>query len=174
MNKNRDFLIALALLIVSVVLSGCNSDKKNQEIFSEFEGEEGIYMIKLPPALFLGMLSLEEQGDMDPSDIGDIDMVKIMIFDQNKATNRTSDELIDEIKRKFDRFGYEMIIQFKNSDADISAFILENDENVTDLMVLVNEGSTMIGMGLSGELDAGSIMNFASEVDYEQFRGLID
>jgi len=174
MNKNRNILIAFALLIVSVVFSGCSSDKKNQEIFDEFEGEEGIYMIRLPPALFLGILSMEEQGDIDPSDIGDIDMVKLMVFDQKKATNRTSDELIDEIKRKFDRYGYEMIIQFNNSDADISAYILENDENVTDLMVLVNEGSTMIGMELSGKLDARSIMKFASEVDYEQFRGFIN
>lgn len=173
MIKKVDLLIAFALLI-SVILPGCSGEKKNQEIFDEFEGEEGIYMIKLPPGLFLGMLSMGDGCDIDPSDIGDIDMVKVMIFDQNKAANRTSGELIDEIKGKFDKFGYEMIIQLNSSGSDISAYILENGEDVTDLMVLVNEGSTMIGMGLSGKLDARSIMKFASEVDYEQFRGFIN
>lgn len=169
-SMTKSFLSVAALLIIFFTVA-CNKEK-NREIFDDFEGEEGVYMLKLPPAVFLGMVESEtEQGD---DQLGNVDFVKVLFFDETKASNRDAGDMLSEIKEKFDRYGYEMAIQFSSSGSDISAYLLENDGFVSDLMVIVNGDDGLIGLGLSGKLDGNALMKFASEVDYNDFDSLID
>jgi len=161
----------LALILSVLLITACRTEK-NKEIFEDFEGEEGVYMIKLPPGLFLGMLNSE--SGQDETELGNIDYVKLLVFDETRAMDRDSDDIISEIREKFDRFGYEMAIQFSNSGNDISAYLLENEDYVTDLMIVINSDEGVLGLGLSGKLDGGALMNFASEIDYSDLRGIID
>lgn len=161
----------IALILFTVLLAACKTEK-NREIFEDFEGEEGVYMLKLPPALFLGMI--ESESGLDEAAVGNIDFVKLLMFDESKATNRSSEDILKEIRDKFDKYGYEMAIQFSSSGNDISAYILDNEDYVSDLMIVINGDEGVVGLGLSGRLDGRALMNFASEVDYDDLSGLID
>ncbi|GEM_PF-1069943 len=161
----------LMLVLFAILLLACNTES-NREIFEDFEGQEGIYMIKLPPSLFLGMVGSETELNKDQ--LGNVDFVKLLVFDEAKAASRTSIDIVKEIRQKFDRFGYEMAIQFSSSGNDVSAYILENEDYVSDIMVLINSADGVLGLGISGKLDGKALMNFASEIDYDDLSDIID
>lgn len=158
-------------VLLAIMLLACNSER-NREIFEDYEGEDGVYMVKLPPALLLGMM--DSESDFNREDLGNVDFVKLLVFDEAKAASRTSAEMLNEIRQKFDKYGYEVAIQFSSSGNDISAYVLENEDYVSDLMVLVNSGDGVFGLGISGRLDGKALMNFASEVDFDDLSGIID
>jgi hypothetical protein len=161
----------LTVLLILLILSACNSEK-NREIFEDFEGEEGIYMIKMPPALFLGMLNAG--SETDNVELGNIDFIKLMVFDESKSTAKSSGDILKEIINKFDHYGYEMTIQFSSGGSDISAYLLDNGDFISDLMIVINGEDGLVGLGLSGNLDGKALMELASTVDYEELMGLVD
>ncbi len=157
-------LSILVILAAGLLLQSCN-EQRNREIFDEFEGEAGVSMIKLPPGLFLGMI--EGETEVSSDDLGNVDYVKLMMFNEENSKKLTSKELSGRIREKFDKYGYELAIDFASGGTSISAYILENEDYVSDLMVLVSEKSNVITLGLSGKLDSESLMKFASEIDYD-------
>ena len=162
-------LISYLSLLAVILLVSCN-ETKNKEILEEFEGEEGVYMIKLPPGLFLNMLNTNDE--IDTEEIGNVEYVKLLMFDESNSNSLTSKEMIDDIKSKFDKYGYEMAIEFYSGGTGISAYMLQDDEYVSDLLVLISEKNSLIGLGLSGKLDGSSILEFASDLDYNDLKGL--
>ena len=50
--------------------------------------------------------------------------------------------------------------------------MLENEEFVSDLMLLISEENNLVGLGLSGRLDGKSLAAFASDIDYDDLIGL--
>lgn len=166
-----------ALIVVIVFFNACRQES-NADIFSEFEGDEGIYMIKLPPALLLGMIESEAKSQGGPAggsvdDFGDIDFVKVMMFDEDAAGNRNTDGLVAELKERFDRYGFEMALSFSGNGAEVSAFMLEDkDGSVSDIMVLVRNNEGLLGLGLSGSLDGKALLTFASGIDTRNLQDL--
>lgn len=166
MNKK---LFVVSILLVGILFQACQNEK-NKEIFDEFEGQEGFSMIKLPPRLFLGLVEGETGTSTD--NLGSVDLVKLMIFDESASDKRSSRELAEELSAKFDKYGYELAIDFASGGTAISAYVLENEEYVSDLMIIINEKESLIGLGLSGKLDSQSLMKFASEIDYDDLKDL--
>lgn len=168
MIKIYSVLLAIG---IAVMLAGCTSEK-NREIFEDFEGDQGVYMIKLPPSLFIGML--DSEAVLNDEQLGNIEYVKLLVFDEAQAEGKLSSDIVSEIKGKFDKFGYDLAIQFSNSGNDISAYVLENEDYVSDLMLLVKSQEGVLGLGISGRLDGKALMNIASEIDYNDLSGIID
>lgn len=162
---------ALLAALMAVMLAGCNSEK-NREIFEDFEGDQGVYMVKLPPSLFIGMV--DSEAELKDEQFGNVDFVKLLVFDEAKAAGRLTGDIVSEIREKFDKFGYEIAMQFSSSGNDISAYVLENDDYISDLMLLVTKHEGVLGLGISGRLDGEALMNFASEIDYNDLSGIID
>jgi len=162
----------IAIVAFAILLSSCQSEK-NREIFDDFEGEEGVYMLKLPPSLFMGIM--DNEAGPGKEELGKVNLVKLMFFDENKAGGeREPGDIHNEIIRKFDRYGYEMALQFSSSGTNISAYMLENEEYVSDIMVVLNGDEGLIGLGLSGRLDGRALMDFALNMDYQELGDLID
>jgi len=127
-------------------------------------------MLKLPSGLFLGLI--EGETEVATDDIGNVDYVKLLMFDQENSKKLTAELLAKKIREKFNKYGYELALDFASGGTSASAYILENKEYVSDLMVLVSEKSNIICLGLSGKLDSKSLMKFASEIDYDDLSSL--
>ena len=162
-------ILVLVYFFSVFFLVSCSS-AKNQEIFESFEGEEGVYMIKLPPGLFLNMI--DKGTEVETKELGNIDYVKLLMFDEQNSKSLSSREIVGDIKEKFNKYGYDMAIEFYSSGTGISAYILEKEEYVSDLMLLISQENSLVGLGLSGRLDTKSIVKFASEVDFDDLQEL--
>jgi len=161
------------LLVFTVLLSSCNGKRTNDDVFSEFEGEKGVYMVKLPPRLFMTLIGMEEDRINDDN-IGDIDLVKMLVYSRENNTDEDTGRMMQRISARMNDFEYENIIGFTSSDVYVSAYILDNDQYVSDLMILFKEDQSLVCMGLSGKLDGRKIFKFASNLEYDKLRDFID
>jgi len=162
-------LLALMLLLVT----SCSDKRKNDDIFTEFEGERGVYMVKVPPALFMGLIGMEAE-DIDREKMGDIDLVKLLVYSRENNSDDDTDRMLHRITGKLNDFEYENILGFNSSDAYVSAYILENENYVSDLMLLLRENNSFVCLGLSGKLDGQAIFDFATQIEYRKLRDFIE
>jgi hypothetical protein len=174
--KNTDLMRYISLSILALLILGfmsCSDRRKNDDIFNEFEGEKGVYMVKLPPALFMGLIGMEAE-DIDKEKMGDIDLVKLLVYSRENNSDEDTDHMLHRITGKMNDFKYENILGFNSSDTYVSAYILENEAYVSDLLLLLRENNSLICLGLSGKLDEQEIFNFATDIEYHKLRDFIE
>jgi len=165
----------ILLVIFLLVYTGCRRDpKSNEDIFSQLEGQEGVYTFKVPAALFLMLARAEVPSGELVDRLGDIEIVKLLMFDPGKSKSKTAGDISNEIFTSFGDFGYEMVIRVTYDGSDFAAYILENDKYVTDLMVVITDRESVTSIGLTGKLDSDSITDFASVMDYGKLKEMID
>jgi hypothetical protein len=172
---SRVFTAALTLLAsIFLIATACNKSEGNENLFYELEGRDGISIFKIPVLLFNGIASLElKEGDAI-DDLGDIEIVKVLVFDQKSAKKMTLSEVSGIITAKLTGMGYEELLQVSASGIATTAFLLDNGQYISDLMVVITEGESIIGIGLSGRLDINTISKFASGFDYSIIKEYID
>ena len=156
-----------------LLVAACSDKRKNDDIFTEFEGEKGVYMAKVPPALFMGLIGMEAE-DIDKEKMGDIDLVKLLVYSRENSTDDDTNQILHRITGKMNDFEYENILGFNSSDAYVSAYILENEDYVSDLMLLLRQDNSLICLGLSGKLDGQAIFDFATQIEYKKLRDFIE
>ncbi|HCC69563.1 MAG TPA: hypothetical protein DEQ09_00185 [Bacteroidales bacterium] len=161
----------LALILISVY--SCSDKHRNDDVFTEFEGENGVYMVKLPPALFMALIGMEG-NDIDTEDIGEINLVKLLVYSRENSTEEDTNEMMRRIKGKMNDFEYENILGFNSSNAYVSVYILDNEEYVSNLMILFKENESLVCMGLSGKLNGKEVFKFANRVEYDKLRNFIE
>lgn len=167
------YLSSGLILVLLLALSACSEKKNNDDVFTEFEGEKGVYMVKLPPALFLKLTAMDD-GDMNSEKMGDINFVKMLIYSRENDTDSDRDNMFLRISGKLADYEYENIFGFNSGKAFLSAYILENEEYVSDLMILFRENESLVCLGLSGRLEGEEILKFASEIEYNKLRNFIN
>ncbi len=161
----------LALMLLAV--ASCSDKRKNDDIFTEFEGEKGVYSVKLPPDLFMGLIGMDKE-DINKEKMGDIDLVKLLVYSRENNSKDDTDHMLSRITGEMNDFEYENILGFNSSDAYVSAYILENEDYVSDLMLLLRQDNSLICLGLSGKLDGQEIFNFATQIEYRKLRDFIE
>ncbi|MDT8400934.1 MAG: DUF4252 domain-containing protein [Bacteroidales bacterium] len=161
------------MAILMLFLPACSEKKRNEDIFTEFEGEKGFYMVKLPPALFLKLTGMGG-NESSSEDMGNVDLVKLLIYSRENDTESDRDHMYDRISGKLIDYQYENIFGFNSDQAFISAYILENDEYVSDLMILFRESESLACLGLSGRLNGEEILKFAAGIEYNKLRNFIN
>jgi len=165
------FLSLLAIIILG--FSSCSGKKGNEDIFTEFEGDKGVYMVKLPPALFMKLIGMEST-DVDAEAMGNIKLVKLLVYSRENDSDRERASLYEKISGKLADYNYENLIGFTSGKVFISVYILENEEYVSDLMILFRENESLACLGLSGRLKGEEIMQFASEIEYDRLRDFVN
>ncbi len=166
----HNLLILTGILVF--LLSSCADKRKNDDIFSEFEGEKGIYMVKLPPALFLALTGMEDENTSS-EDLGDISLVKLLVYSREDASSEETDNMLNRLKTAMNDFEYENILGFNSGKAFVSAYVLDNEEYVSDLMILMRDQESLICLGLSGKLDGQTIFDFATQIEYDKLQNFV-
>ncbi|MEE4215235.1 MAG: DUF4252 domain-containing protein [Bacteroidales bacterium] len=164
----------LSLLAVTILgFSSCSGKKGNEDIFTEFEGDKGVYMVKLPPALFMNLIGMEK-SNIDTEAMGNIKLVKLLIYSRENDTDSERADMYGKISGKLADYEYENLIGFNSGKVFISAYVLENVDYISDLMIVFRENESLACLGLSGRLKGDEIMQFASEIEYNRLRDFVN
>lgn len=107
-------------------------------------------------------------------DMGNIQLVKLLIYSRENDTDNKRGLMYDRISGKLTDYQYENLFGFNSGKAFISAYILENDDYVSDLMILFRENESLACLGLSGRLKGEEILKFASEIEFNKLRSFIN
>ena len=154
-----------ALVLLVLISAACNRPQYgNNEIFSRYEGEKGVFIMQIPPALFISLAEKNETAPGELKEAGKIDMVKVMVYNKPQPEGKTVAEIEAEVKEMVEKFGYEVMMSMTGDKTVIYVYMLESGEFISDLLVMAMEGdSSMTLIGLSGELNEEALIKLTSQ-----------
>jgi hypothetical protein len=159
------------LLVIPILLAACSKKQSgNQEIFSRYEGDPGVYIMKVPPSLLNSMAGNDSEVAENLKDAGKIDLVKVMVFNMQDESGRTVGEVSSEVREMTDNMGYDLMMSMSGGKTDVSVLMLESGETISDLLVIAREGETLTLVGLSGNLNADAIVELVSQGQPDSFQ----
>jgi hypothetical protein len=163
--------LILIILVAAVFSFSCKREKKGiDDIFSEYERQDGVSMIKLPPALFLALLQKNE--NVPDLSIDNIDLVRFLTFNKTGSNNLAGKLILKEITSDLDGLKFEDLLRYSKSGYEVVVKILETGEYISDLIVIINDNENPMVVGVSGKFKTDDITRLASEIDFNSFKGI--
>jgi hypothetical protein len=166
-------LHCLAILFLTALLtSSCAShrSKVTENIFGQYEGQEGVISFRLPPGLFLMMIGHEDPEFREL--IKKIDRIKIIIIDKEAYPDSTGN-VYNQFAASLRRYGFQdlMVMSEGGQKMDIKYFGAE--DLAKELMFLISEEDSFLGISMVGNIDlakAGTALKKISASDFGNLR----
>jgi hypothetical protein len=156
------------VIVMLIILAACSKKQSgNQDIFSHYEGEPGVYIMKVPPSLMTTLAGSDEELAENLKNAGKIDIVKVMVFNRPENGEKTVAEVNSEVKEMTSKMGYDLMMSITGGKTDVSVLMLESGEMISDLLVVAREGETLTVIGLSGRLNTDAIVNLVSQSELD-------
>ena len=162
--------ILLVTLIVALFSFSCRKQEKSvDKLFSEYEGQEGVSSIKLPPVLFMAYLKTYE--DVPEFSFENVEIIRYMIVDRKKTEISDKPVLLNDILSELTELQFEDLMRYSDSGNETIVSILGQGEIISDLVVLVNNKESLMLIGISGQMKIEDITRLASEIDFNSLKG---
>lgn len=159
------------VIVMLILLAACSKKQSgNQDIFSRYEGEPGVYIMKVPPSLLTTLAGNDKEVAENLKDAGKIDMVKVMVFNRQDNGGKTIGEINSEVREMTNKMGYEIMMSMTGGKTDVSVLMLESGETISDLLVIAREGETLTVIGLSGNLNTDAIVELVSRSELDSLQ----
>lgn len=163
--------ILLVTLIVALFSFSCRKEEKSiDRLFSEYEGQEGVSSIKLPPVLFMAYLKTYE--DVPEFSYDNIDVIRYMVFDRKKTDVSDKPVVMSDILSELTELQFEDLVRYSDSGNETIVSIQGQGDLINDLVVLVNNKESLMMIGISGQMKIEDITRLASEIDFNSFQGI--
>jgi hypothetical protein len=161
--------ILLFILIPIVFSYSCKREKNRiDDIFSEYEGLEGVSIATLPPVLFLTLL--QKYGNAPDLSIENLEIVRIMVYNKTSSNNLDTSPIMKEIITELDGLKFEDLLRYSGSGDEGIIKIHDTGVYISDLMFLINNAESLLLIGISGKMETSNIMQLATEIDFKSFK----
>ena len=169
----------LIFLIITAVLLILNSSCQNsrgkavRDIFEKYEGQEGIYIFRIPPGLV--NLLLDKSGETGLIELlAEMDMIKVIICDKSTGSEKR-DIILEDFNQKLSEENFEDLFMINNSDHSVRFKIHENEtNNIDEIMMLMKEEDSFLGLSIVGNLTYDQISMLTNMVKIEDFMNIAD
>jgi hypothetical protein len=161
--------ITLIILFTSIFFFSCRREENSvDKIFSEYEGEDGVYMLKLPPSMFL--LLLQKYSNVPDVSFDGLDLVKLMKYNKTESNGFNGTQIINNISSELRELQLEDLLQYSQSGNEVIVKIFEKDDYISDLIILMNDNESVTMIGISGKMEIDDITKLASEIDFKSLK----
>ncbi len=135
MKKISPVVFILFIFLSSCVKENRPSYKKN-DLFNEFDAQQGFVILHLPPVLFKIILKSSDESGSNTNELTDkIDIIKVLFFQENEKTIK-SNELKDKLLGKISNFNYNLLTQITEEKSQISIYMKDENQVITDIVFL--------------------------------------
>lgn len=174
---NRRYLTCCLLITAISVLVLINTSCQNsrgraaRDVFEKYEGQKGIYIFRIPPGLV--NLLLSESGEPDLMELfAEMEIIKVIICDKSTGSDKRN-EILDDFNQKLSEADFEDLFMVNNADRSVRFKIHKSEnETIDEIMMLIKESDSFLGLSLVGNLTYDQISTLASEVKIEDFRNM--
>ena len=166
------FVITMVLLVVN---SSCqnNRGKAARDVFEKYEGQEGIYIFRIPPGIINLLLDKsDETGLMEL--LAEMEMIKVIICDKSTGSEKR-DIILEDFNQKLSEENFEDLFMINNTDHSVRFKIHENETgNIDEIMMLMKEDESFLGLSVVGNLTYDQVSMLANKVKIDDFRNIAD
>lgn len=169
----------LLFLIITTVLLVMNSSCQNsrgkaaRDIFEKYEGQEGIYIFRIPPGIV--NLLLDKSGETGLMELlAEMEMIKVIICDKSTGSEKR-DMILEDFNQKLSEENFEDLFMINNIDYSVRFKIHENETgNIDEIMMLIKEEDSFLGLSIVGNLTYDQISMLANKVKIDDFKNIAD
>lgn len=167
------FLVIIAVLLV--LNSSCQNrrGKAARDIFEKYEGQEGIYIFRIPPGIV--NLLLDKSGETGLMELlAEMEMIKVIICDKSTGSEKR-DIILEDFNKKLSEENFEDLFMINDSDHSVRFKIHENETgNIDEIMMLIKEEDSFLGLSIVGNLTYDQISMLTNKVKIDDFRNIGD
>ena len=171
MQKALQYILTIFLFLILPVIYSCSDDrgKAAEDVFEKYEGQEGVYIFKIPPALIGIFIDSEENPELKQS-MRKMEMIKVMIFDQSKRRKYDKNEIFTEFNQRLRESNFEDLLLASEGEQVIRIKYRENEEKIIqEMMILIMEEDTFFGLSMVGEINLDQLTDVAQSLKIENF-----
>jgi len=111
------------------------------------------------------MLETQFSGDSAkiknmPSFINKIDNMDVVIIEEASDSDKV---LIEKLSNFKDGNGYMSLVKVKDDDSDVHIVSYKNNDNISDIYIIVIDGNTLVLVKMTGELSENDIQEIINE-----------
>lgn len=169
----------LIFLVITAVLLILNSSCQNKQgraardIFEKYEGQEGIYIFRIPPGLV--NLLLDKSGETGLMELlAEMEMIKVIICDKSTGSEKR-DVILEDFNQKLSEENFEDLFMINNIDHSVRFKIHENETgNIDEIMMLIKETESFLGLSIVGNLTYDQISMLANKVKIDDFMNIAE
>ena len=174
-RKVSEFFFVIIIAVLLVLNSSCQNSrgKAARDVFEKYEGQEGIYIFRIPPGIV--NLLLDKSGETGLMELlAEMEMIKVIICDKSTGSEKR-DMILEDFNQKLSEQNFEDLFMINNIDHSIRFKIHENEAgNINEIMMLMKEEDSFLGLSIVGNLTYDQISMLANKVKIDDFMNIAD
>ena len=165
-------VITVALLVMNYSCQN-RRGKAARDVFEKYEGQEGIYIFRLPPGLI--NLLLDKSGETDLMELlAEMEIIKVIICDKSTGSEKR-DIILEDFNKKLSDENFEDLFMINNVDNSVRFKIHENEGgDIDEIMMLLKEEDSFLGLSIVGNLTYDQISMLTNKVKIDDFMNMAD
>jgi hypothetical protein len=164
--------LLLFFTILLSLFSSCHDDrgKAVEDVFEQYAGEAGVYIFRIPPVLIGIFVNAEENPELKQS-LRKMEMIKVMIFDQNKQGKLDKQEILTTFNEKLEENQFNDLLLASEGEQVIRIKYREDEEGIIqEMMILITEEEAFLGLSMVGEINLDHLTEVARSLEIENFK----
>lgn len=176
-NVRKVFVLYFVMItaVFLVITSSCQNGrgKATRDIFEKYEGDEGIYIFRIPPGIV--NILLDKSGETSLMELfGDMEMIKVIICEKSTGSEKR-DRILDDFVKRLGEEEFEDLFMINDAAHSVRFKLHENEDGFIDeIMMLIKEKDSFLGISLVGKLTYDQISMLAKKVKIDDFRNIGD
>ena len=167
------FLVITAVLLIFSSSCQNNRGKAVRDIFEKYEGDEGIYIFRIPPGLVNLLLDKSDETGLVEL-LAKMEMIKVIICDKSSGSEKR-DNILEDFNQRLSEESFEDLLMINNSDHSVRFKIHEDETgNIDEIMMLMKENDSFLGLSIVGNLTYDQISMLTNKVKIDDFRNIGD
>jgi hypothetical protein len=165
-------LVIFIIYILILCFSCKREENRVDKVFSEFDGMDGVYMLKLPPSLFLVLLQKYNYNNVNDVSFDGVDLVRLMKYNKTESNGFNKTQIIKDLISGLEELQFEDLLKYSESGNEVIVKVFEKDGYTSDLIILFNDNESVTLIGITGKMEIGNITKLAAEIDFKSMKNI--
>ncbi|MGE0090058.1 MAG: DUF4252 domain-containing protein [Bacteroidales bacterium] len=166
----KSLLIGISLLfLISCVKENRPSYKKN-DLFGEFDTQQGFVIMHLPPILFKVVLNANKEEKSDQKDLFEkIEIIKVLFFEENEKSIKTQ-VVKNNLLGKIYGVNYNLLTQIIDTDTTINIYCKDDNSIIKELIFLMVSEKEVVCINCVGNFDKEDALKIYKSIDAQAIK----
>ncbi len=167
--KNSIIIGITFFFLISCVKENRPSYKKN-DLFGEFDTQQGFVIMHLPPVLFKIILNANKQEQGDQKELFEkIEVIKVLFFEENDKSIKTTD-VKNNLLEKISDVNYNLLTQIVNDSTNINIYCKDDQSIIKELIFLMVSDKDVVCINCVGSFDKEDAIKLYKSIDTQSIK----
>lgn len=164
----KRIILTLATFLITTVFA-LAQDSPTAKLFAKYSGKDGFTTVSISKELF-GLFSNIDSEDQDMQDVKDmmnqLEGIKILMYDADDGSENELANFRNEMS-KFNLDGFSELMTVKEKGEQVTFLARKNGENVSELLLLLDEGDEAGFISITGNIDMNTVAKLSKTMKIE-------